>query len=152
MRSAFFGDAEPADIKNCFATFKPWFAAAAIYNFAWGLMTLAFPKAFFEATGMPLPNYPALWQCIGMFVLVFAPGYAWAARDPFRFRHFILIGFVGKVCGPVGYVCFAARGELPPIFGCAILTNDLIWLPAFAMFLRKAATQCGGWRELAIGA
>ena len=151
MRSAFFHHIESDDLASRFACFKPWLAAAAIYNLTWGLTTLTFPNAFFNATGMPLPNYPTLWQCIGMFVLVFAPGYAWAARDPFRFRHLILIGFVGKLCGLTGYAWFAARGALPPIFGCAILTNDLIWLPAFAIFLRKAAALCGGWRELAKG-
>src|SRR3954464_4263008 len=127
MRSAFFREGEPFETKNTFAAFKGWFGAAAVYNFLWGATTLFFPQAFFSLSGMAAPNYPVLSQCIGMFVLVFAPGYAWAASDPFRFRHLILIGFLGKICGPVGFLWFAVTGALPAVFGWTILTNDLIW-------------------------
>ena len=132
--------------------FKRWFWAAAIYNFVWGLSTLVWPQAFFSMTRMDQPNYPFLWQVVGMFVLVFAPAYAWAARDPFRFRQIIFIGFLGKLFGLVGYVWYASRGALPPIFGITVLTNDLIWLPAFYLFLARAAKEVGGWTRLAAGA
>ena len=101
---------------------------------------------------MEAPNYFVLWQCIGMFVLVYAPGYWWAAHDPFRFRHLILIGFLGKICVPIGFVWFTAKGALPVAFGWTILTNDVIWLPAFYAFLKRAAAQSGGWMQLARGA
>ena len=128
--------------------YRPWFQAAAIYNLFWGLSTLLFPQFFFQFIGLPSPNYPVIWQCVGMFVLVYAPAYWWAANNPFRFRHLILIGFLGKICGPIGYLWFAARGELPISFGWTILTNDLIWLPVFYNFLSAAAQRDGGWLRL----
>jgi small multidrug resistance pump len=149
--TAFFREFEAADQQQADASSRRWFAAAAIYNFAWGAVTLSMPWLFFEMAGMEAPNYFVLWQCIGMFVLVYAPGYWWAAHDPFRFRHFILIGFVGKVLGPVGFLWFAAQGALPVAFGWTILTNDLIWLPAFYSFLKRAAERSGGWVQMARG-
>src|SRR4051812_4385442 len=118
-----------------FNVFQPWLRAAAIYNFVWGLITLIFPAAFFSLVGLPQPNYLVLWRVVGMFVLVYAPGYWWAARDPFRFRHLILIGLMGKIFGPLGYLWFAAAGELPLEFGWTIATNDLVWWPAFFLCL-----------------
>jgi hypothetical protein len=32
-----------------------------------------------------------------------------------------------------------------------ILTNDLIWYPAFVSYLRRAAVERGGWRRLLSG-
>jgi WD40 repeat protein len=34
--------------------------------------------------GMAQPNYPALWQVVGMFMLVYAPAYWWAGARPRR--------------------------------------------------------------------
>lgn len=149
--TAVFREFETAMERRDFSQFRRWFAAAAVYNFAWGVVTLAFPALFFAIAGMEEPNYSVLWQCIGMFVLVYAPGYWWAAHDPFRFRHFILIGSLGKVLGPIGFVWLAAQGALPVAFGWTILTNDLIWLPAFYSFLKRAAEQSGGWMQMAKG-
>jgi hypothetical protein len=149
--TAVFREFETVDAEQPFASSRRWFAAAAVYNFVWGAVTLSMPWLFFQVTRMDPPNYFVLWQCIGMFVLLFAAGYAWAARDPFRFRHFILIGFLGKIFGPIGFVWFAATGALPVAFGWTILTNDLIWLPSFYSFLKRAAERSGGWIELVRG-
>jgi hypothetical protein len=53
--------------------------SAAVYNFAWGAAAIFFPLAGFELAGIPIPNYPELWQCIGMIVGVYGVGYAIAA-------------------------------------------------------------------------
>jgi hypothetical protein len=135
-----------------FKPFQPWFRAAAAYNVVWGLVTLLCPALFFQMTRMEAPNYPVLWQVVGMFVLVFAPGYWWASLNPFRFRHLILIGFLGKLFGATGYLWFSFAGALPGVFGWTILTNDLLWLPSFYLFLRRVARETGGWIPLAKGA
>ena len=100
---------------------------------------------------MERPLHPSLWRVVGMFVLVYALAYWWAARRPAYFRHFILIGFLGKVLGTVGYVLAAATGQLPVSFGWMILLNDVIWLVPFAMYLRDAARYHGGTRALILG-
>lgn len=127
------------------ARYRPWFYAAALYNLVWGTVNILFPNLFFDLVGMPQPNYPALWQVVGMFVLVYAPAYWWVARFPARHRHFIVIGLLGKLLGPIGFVWSAGTGQLPLAFGLTILTNDLIWWPAFALFLRDAAPLSGGF-------
>jgi small multidrug resistance pump len=88
---------------------------------------------------------------IGMLVMVYAPGYFWAARHPARHRQLVLIGMVGKAFGPLGFAWSATRGDLPRSFGWTILTNDLLWWPAFIGYLRLAARQPGGWPALLRG-
>lgn len=136
--------------------YRPWFYAAAIYNLLWGATHILFPAWFFDLIRAPQPNYPALWQVVGMFVLVYAPAYWWAGRDPARHRHFILIGLLGKILGPIGFVWSAATlGQAPPdlplAFGLTLLTNDLLWWPSFLLFVRDAAALSGGWLNLIKG-
>ena len=136
---------------NALVRYRPWFYAAAVYNVVWGSVGVLFPGLFFRLIGIPAPNYLPLWQVVGMFVLVFAPGYWWAARYPERHPHLILIGLLGKVLGPLGFLWALAGGQLPLAFGWTILTNDLIWWPAFGLYLRQAARQRGGWGALLRG-
>ncbi len=124
--------------------YKSWFYAAAIYNLVWGGVNIFFPKLLFEWIEMETPTYLPLWQVVGMLVLVYAPGYWWAAGNPERHYHFIVIGLLGKVLGPIGFVGAATTGQLPWSFGWTIVTNDLIWLPAFVLYLREAAKAHGG--------
>jgi hypothetical protein len=114
---------------------------AAAYNIAWGTWVILFPAALFRWCGMAQPNYPQLWQCIGMIVGVYGVGYAAAARDPLRHWPVVLVGFLGKVLGPVGFLDAVRRGDLPWAFGLTNVTNDVIWWVPFALILRRA------WRE-----
>jgi len=131
--------------------FRPWFYAAAVYNFIWGSVTVLFPNLFFDLIGEPRPFYPALWQVVGMFVLVYAPAYWWAGRYPDRHSHLIMIGLLGKVLGPVGFVWAAINGQLPLSFGWTNLTNDVIWWPSFVFHLIAIARIRGGWLPLLRG-
>ncbi len=119
--------------------YRGWFYAAAVYNVVWGTAAVLAPEAFFRLAGMPPPNYPALFQCIGMMVLVYALGYFYIARDPERYGVFVWIGLLGKVFGPLGFVFALIKGELPLVFGWTIVFNDLIWWPAFIAFALKFA-------------
>jgi len=144
-------DLSPGAEHDPLARYRRWFYAAADYNVVWGLAAILYPAGFFRLIGIAEPNYPALWQVVGMFVLVYAPAYWWAGRFPTRHRHLIVIGLLGKILGPVGFVISAATGQLPLAFGLTILTNDLIWWPAFGLFLRDAARISGGWMRLLRG-
>jgi hypothetical protein len=131
--------------------YRGWFYAAAIYNFVWGVLVLLFPTLLFDLIGAEAPNYLPLWQVVGMFVLVYAPAYYWAARQPGKYPHLILIGLLGKLAGPIGFVYSALTGQLPVAFGLTILTNDLIWWPSFMLYMRDAARARGGWQKLLSG-
>ncbi len=126
------------------ARYRPWFYAAALYNLLWGSLTILFPRLFFQLIGASVPSLLPLWQCIGMFVLVYAPAYFWAGRHPERHAHLIAIGLLGKVLGPIGFVWAVANGQLPLAFGLVNLTNDIIWWPSFALYLRAAVRRAGG--------
>ncbi len=131
---------------------RPWFYAAAVYNLLWGSWVILVPTAYFDLIGMTRPNILPIWQVVGMFVILWAPAYWWVARYPDRHAHLVLIAMAGKILGPIGLVVGVATGTLPIAFGLTIVTNDLIWWPAFATYLREVAVQNGGWRRLLSGA
>ena len=113
--------------------FRNWFYVAAVYNFVWGCWVVLFPMSFFRLVGLPEPNYVSIWQSVGMMVLVYALGYWMIARDPERYAGYVWIGLIGKTFGPIGFLMAALQGQLPWKFGYTILTNDVIWWPAFWM-------------------
>ena len=76
-----------------------WLVAAGIYNLLWGGLTVLYPDWLFDFTGMQPPNYPFIWQCVGMIVGVYGIGYLAAARDPIRHWPIVLVGFLGKILG-----------------------------------------------------
>ena len=114
--------------------FRVWFYVAAVYNLVWGLLAVLFPSVMLGAVGIGDLNYPQMFQVVGMIVGVYAYGYWLLARDPVRYAKFIWIGLIGKVCGPLGFVFYAVRGDLPWSFGWTILPNDLVWWPVFILF------------------
>jgi small multidrug resistance pump len=112
--------------------------AAAAYNILWGGFVVLFPLVLFRWFGMELPNYPQLWQCVGMIVGVYGVGYGLAALDPLRHWPIVVVGLLGKIFGPIGFVQAVWTGAFPLAFGLNILTNDLIWWIPFAAILRRA--------------
>lgn len=111
---------------------------AGAYNLAFGLWAVLFPSHAFALAGMPAPNYPELWQCIGMIVGVYGIGYAIASRDPLTHWPIVLVGLLGKIFGPIGFAMALAKGTLPLRFGLVIVTNDLVWWIPFAWILLAA--------------
>ena len=55
-------------------------------------------------------------------------------------RHWpiVLVGLLGKVFGPIGFVQAAFAGEVPWRAGWLLLGNDLVWWPGFALLLLAA--------------
>ena len=126
---------------NVSSWMSPMLRIAGIYNLAWGGFVILFPLWPFFMAGMDVPRYPQLWQCVGMIVGVYGVGYLIAARAPLRHWPIVLVGLLGKVLGPIGFVFYAWRGEIPWITGWLIVVNDLIWWIPFAVVLLCAARQ-----------
>lgn len=120
---------------------------AAVYNVAWGTWVIARPEDLFRLAEIEPPRYPGIWQCVGMIVGVYGVGYAVAATNPLRHWPITLVGFLGKIFGPVGFfapILLARLGifgdvndpsRLPLSWGWTIITNDLIWWVPFAAIL-----------------
>lgn len=111
---------------------------AGVYNIIWGISVIFFPDLFFNLTGMEIPRYPMIWQCVGMIVGVYGVGYWVAARDPLRHWPITLVGFLGKVFGPIGFAYYLIQGAFPLTFGLTIMTNDLLWWIPFGLILKMA--------------
>jgi len=111
---------------------------AAIYNLLWGAWVILFPNHLFDWTGIARPNYPGIWQCVGMIVGVYGVGYWFAASDFRRHWPIVLVGFLGKIFGPIGFIQSALTGALPWSWGMTIVTNDLIWWIPFGAMLYLA--------------
>ena len=119
---------------------RPWIrtilTVAGLYNLAWGAVTVLMPHASLSwlglSSGSPVTQ---LWQCIGMIVGVYGVGYLIAARDPYRHWPITLVGLLGKVFGPMGFVFSATAGMLPVSVGWTIIPNVLIWWLPFSAIL-----------------
>ena len=111
---------------------------AGLYNLLWGSAVIFFPNVFFDIAGMARPTYPMIWQCVGMIVGVYGVGYIAAAYAPLRHWPIVLVGFLGKVFGPIGFAWYLAQGAFPLEFGLLIIFNDLIWWLPFGLILWRA--------------
>ena len=112
--------------------------AAGIYNVIWGISVVLYPSALFQLAGIELPRYPQIWQCVGMIVGVYGVGYWVASSHPLRHWPIVLVGLLGKVFGPAGFVWAVLTGALPWSWGLTIVTNDLIWWLPFTAILYQA--------------
>lgn len=112
--------------------------AAGIYNLLWGAYVVLFPNSFFNLINVPQPTYIEFWQCIGMIVGVYGIGYLIAARSPNIHWPIVLVGFLGKIFGPIGFAQSLYFQKLPIQFGYTIITNDLIWWIPFYLLLKQA--------------
>ncbi|MFG0246636.1 MAG: SelL-related redox protein [Phycisphaerales bacterium JB052] len=121
---------------------------AGLYNIVWGAWVILFPASLFATMDLPSPTYPAIWQCVGMIVGVYGVGYLIAARDPITHWPIILVGLLGKILGPIGFVYAALiTGDLPIQFIWTIIPNDLIWWVPFTMLLVLAAKYHQGLND-----
>lgn len=116
--------------------------AAAIYNLAWGAFIVLLPNAIFDLAGLPrMVNYIGIWQCVGMIVGVYGIGYWIAASNPEKHWPIVLVGLLGKIFGPIGFIQAYRAGVFNEKFGLTIITNDLIWWIPFFMILRSSRDE-----------
>lgn len=73
-----------------------------------------------------------------MIVGVYGIGYWLAASDPFRHWPIVLVGLLGKIFGPIGFLYSWINGSLPLSAGIVNIFNDLIWLIPFMIILWRA--------------
>jgi small multidrug resistance pump len=111
------------------------FSLAALYNIAFGIWACIWPGALFAMLEMAAPNYPSLWQCLGMVVGLYGILYAYAAIRLERAKLIIVIGRAGKILGPIGMFIAFQSGEWPLRAVTLIVFNDFVWWLPFTVFL-----------------
>lgn len=111
------------------------FTLAGIYNICWGLYAGYDPQYVFRLAKMPETNYPEIFACLGMVIGLYGVLYLEVARRPERGFLLALIGFTGKVLGPIGAAYYIYLGKWMPSAIVLNVTNDFIWLIPFAIYL-----------------
>jgi hypothetical protein len=130
---------------------RAWLIGAGLYNLLWGAVVVLAPTWSLAFLGVlpsiaePTTTERALvtgiaqiWACVGMIVGVYGVGYLAAARDPLRHWPIVLVGLLGKIFGPIGFLLAASKGDLPWSMGWTLLTNDLVWWIPFGLMLLRA--------------
>jgi hypothetical protein len=106
------------------------FRIAGIYNICWGTAIVLYPNLLFDLFGIPRVNYPfvmaGLGMCIGLYWVV--------AGDLARYPQLVIIGFLGKALGPIGWFWTVMTTDLPLRTMWTNVFNDFIWLPFFIAY------------------
>lgn len=129
------------------AWIKLTLAIAGVYNLLWGASVILAPTWQFSLLGVPPERWPnetglAIWQCVGMVIGLYGLGYLIASRNPYRHWPIVLLGLLGKILGPIGFIDAAyVRNVMPAEFGYTLITNDLIWWVPFTIAL------WGAWKH-----
>ena len=114
---------------------RPLFTVAAIFNAVVGLaMLLAYDML---APRLGFPPRPTVWiHIIALIVLVFGYAYWRIAKDPSRFREYVVRGIVGKLAVVVAIYGHFLAGDATAALA-ALVTGDLIFAGLFAAYLAK---------------
>jgi hypothetical protein len=110
------------------------FQIAAVYNVAWGATVAMFPNLFFQLFRIEAINYPFIMSGLGMCIGLYGYGYWVVARDLRKYPQLVMIGFLGKTIGPIGWLWTVINTSLPLRTMWTNVFNDFIWLPFFIAY------------------
>lgn len=118
------------------------FGVAAIFNVVVGVAMLLAYGAL--APWLGLPPQPTVWvHLVALIVLVFGYAYWRVARDPRRFREYIVLGMVAKL----GFVAVIYGhflvGDATTMLA-ALVTADLVFAGLFAAHLKRTPSDGRG--------
>ena len=119
------------------------FRLAAVYNVCWGVATVLFPNLFFQIFSLPPSNYPFVMSGLGMCIGLYGYGYWVVARDLRRYPQLVIIGFLGKALGPIGWGWTVVTTGLPIRTMWLNVFNDFVWLPFFIAYFVWYRRQVG---------
>lgn len=111
---------------------------AAMVNILFGIYAVLFPHHYFEWCGMDTPNYPQLWQCLGMVSAILGIGFWLVSFDPLKHWPLVLIGLLYKIFSTLAFLLSIGQGLFPWKFGTVLLVNDIIWWIPFGYILTQA--------------
>jgi small multidrug resistance pump len=124
---------------------------AAVYNLLAGACMLIFVHEGYKLLGLEKPALVMPVQLVGVLVAIFGLGYWLVARDPLTNRNILLLGLLSKSLGPALALYYVAVGKLPLGFILVLLVADLIYIPPFAIILRRLYRVAGEQRVVGRG-
>ena len=120
---------------------RPWMTFVlrfvAVYNVLAGLCMLVFYHESYKLMGLAKPTLVMPLQLVGILVALFGVGYWLVANDPVENRNVLMLGFWSKALGSLLGIYYVARGDLPPVFLVVLFLADIVYLPPFAIILRR---------------
>jgi small multidrug resistance pump len=120
---------------------KPWMRwllrFVGCYNLLAGLTMLVFYHECFKAIGVAKPNLMLPIQLVGVLVGLFGVGYLMVAANPVENRNLLLLGFWSKALGSALGIGYVLLGKLPLVFLPILFFADIVYLPPFAIILRR---------------
>jgi hypothetical protein len=118
---------------------RPLFTVAAAFNLLVGLpMLVAYPVV---AAALALPGPPTVWfHIVACVVVLFGYVYWQIARDPVRFRPYVVLGVIAKLLFVVVIYGHWLAGDVSGRVA-ALVTADLVFALAFAAYLRSSAHE-----------
>ena len=117
------------------------FAAAGVYNIAWGLTTALYPQWLYRLTGGPTDDRVEMAAALGLVIGLYWVLYLDVARAPERGALIAAVGLVGKIIGPIGLIILIAKGTWPASSLLISATNDFIWWVPFALYLHDCVRR-----------
>jgi len=107
-----------------------------------------FPNFLFDMFGIARLNYSFVMSGLGMCVGLYGYGYWVVASDLRRYPQLVVIGFLGKALGPIGWAWTVMTTPLPLRTMWTNVFNDLIWLPFFIGYFVWYRRQrgAGAWK------
>ncbi len=114
-----------------------WFAGC--YNLLVGLTLVVFYHEAFKTLNLfgEKPPLMLFVQLVGLLVGLFGAGYIIVARNPVENRNVLLLGLLSKALGSVLGVGYVVLGRLSLGFLVLLFFSDIIYLPPFAVILRR---------------
>lgn len=118
-----------------------WFVGG--YNLLAGIGMICFYHEGYKLLGLEKPHLNLPVQLVGILVALFGVGYWLVAANPVENRNLLMLGFWSKALGSLFGVYYVWAGKLPLVFLAVLLFSDVIYLPPFAIILRRLYRLAG---------
>jgi hypothetical protein len=109
----------------------------AVYNVLAGFVMLVFYHEAYKLLGVRKPDVNLPLQLVGVLVALYGVGYWMVANRPVENRNLLVLGFWSKALGSALGVYYVWLGKLPPVFLVILFFADIVYLPPFAVIIKR---------------
>jgi CDP-diglyceride synthetase len=120
---------------------------AGAFNILAGAAMCCLYHEGYRLLGVKKPELMLPLQLVGVMVALFGVGYLLTAHRPMENRNVLMLGFWSKALGSVLGVYYSLAGPLPLWFLIVLFFADIIYLPFFALIMRRLHRLAAGDRS-----